>query len=219
MDARVRYALLLIAASVAIVAAILLYKPEWLRGDTAKPDFSAYLRVEEPRETLMDVFRSYDSEQQVTQQLSAAGLQWTAERLHVEGTDEFPQYKLDTLTVESYRHLDFEGELSLEFFNDRLSVASFRPKQPQPYSRRLGGSGIKLHKQALDRWQQQAGNLLITSNVIYATSNVGRTLGTPAFVRWEDTRLTTQSRQWYDVYGSKTTVAPIKTIGPGSAAP
>ncbi len=217
MDARLRYALLLAAASVAIVSAILLYKPEWLRGDKTKPDFSAYLRVEEPREILMDVFRSYDSEQQIGQQLTAAHLQWTVERLHVEGTDLFPPYKIDALTVESYRHLGFEGELSLELFNNRLSTVTFQPKDAPSYSSRLRGTGVKLHKQALDRWEQQTGNLLITSNIIYATNNVGKTLGTTPAVSWEDTRLTQQAREWYDRYGSKTTVAPIKTTGPGSA--
>lgn len=217
MDARLRYALLLTSAVLAVVVAMLLYKPEWLRGDKTKPDFSAYLRVEEPREILMDVFRSYNGESQVAKQLAEAGLPWTVERLHVEGTDLFQPYKIDTLTVESYRHLGFEGELSLEFFNNRLSTATFRPKQPLPYSRRLRDSGISLRKQALDRWEQQLGNRLITSNVIYATSNVGKTLDTPAFVRWEDTRLTAQARQWYTEHGSKTTVAPIKTTEPGSA--
>ncbi|MGH8453163.1 MAG: hypothetical protein ACRES4_00205 [Nevskiales bacterium] len=207
-DAR-RYALLLSAAMLAVVAFTLWLKPEWWRGDQDRPEFSIYLRVEEPRESLLGVFHSYDNEQQITQQL--AGQRWTVERVHVEGTDSYPPYKIDTLTVPGYRHLDYPGTLSLEFFNDRLSSAAFRPDEPRLYSKRLRETGVNFQRQSLSIWQQQSGNLRISTNHVYATSDVGRTLGTPVFFSWEDTRLTAQSRQWYDVYGSKTMVAPVRT--------
>lgn len=202
--------LALAAAAVLVVALLLWLKPEWLPGGQAKPDFSAYLRVEEPRETLMDVYRSYESEPQVTRQLSAAGLQWTAERLHVEGTRKYPTYKIDTLTVRGYRHLDYPGTLSLEFFNDRLSTLVFRPDDPQSYSKRLRQTGVIMERQSLSTWQRQVGNLRISTNHIYAGSDVGKTLNTVPFFSWEDIRLTAQAREWYDVYGSKTMVSPVR---------
>jgi hypothetical protein len=216
MDARLRYALLLSAALLAAAAIALLYKSGWLRGEQARPDFSAYLRVEEPREQLMDVFRSYDSQPQVTQQLTAAGLQVTVERVHVEGSRKYPPYKLDTLTVRGYRHLDHEGVLLLDFFNDRLSSATFRPAEPKAYLRRLQRAGIRFQREDLSRWAQQTGNLRVSTNIIYATSDVGRTLNTQAYASWEDVRLVAQSREWYVAYGSKYSLSPIRTVGPGT---
>lgn len=210
-DMTSRRSLLLALAAVSVLAAVMLLwlKPEWWRGGQDRPDFSAYLRIEAPRESLLGIFRSYDNEQQVTQQL--AGLPWTAERVHVEGSDSYPPYKIDTLTVPGYRHLDHLGTLTLEFFNNRLSSAVFRPDEPRPYSMRLRETGVSLQRQSLSVWQQQSGNLRISTNHLYATSDVGRTLNTAVFFSWEDVRLTAQTRQWYDVYGSKTMVAPVRT--------
>jgi hypothetical protein len=217
VDARYRYAALLVAALLAVVAAFLLYKSDWWQDRQARPDFSAYLRAEEPRVTLIDSLRSYDSQQQVAQQLSAAGLRWSVERLHVEGTDDYPPYKLDTFIVPAYQHLGHAGRLRLEFFNDRLWSATFLPAEPESYLRRLERSGVRLRKTAVSVWERQDGNLRIASNIIYATSNVGRTLATDAYASWEDLRLSAQSRQWYDVYGSRHTLAPIKITEPGAA--
>ena len=54
------------------------------------------------------------------------------------------------------------------------------------------------------------GNLRISTNHIYATSDVGKTLNAVPFFTWDDIRLTAQAREWYDVYGSKTMVAPVR---------
>jgi hypothetical protein len=148
---------------------------------------------------------------------TAAGLAWSVERLHVEGTDDYPPYKLDTFLVRDYRHLEHAGRLKLEFFNDRLWSATFLPEAPESYLRRLERSGVRLSKTAVSVWERQDGQLRITSNIIYATSNVGRTLGTDAYAGWEDLRLSAQSREWYDRYGSKHTLAPIKIVEPGAA--
>jgi hypothetical protein len=208
---------LLVVAVVAVAVLVLLLKPEWWRGEQARPDFSVYLGVQEPREPLLDVFRSYDNEQQVTQQLRSAGLQVTVERMHIEGTRKYPPYKLDTLTVQEYPHLGHTGRLDLDFFNDRLARATFLPAEPRSYLRQLERTGARLRKQEISRWTQESGNLRITSNIVYATSHVGRTLHTQGYVSWEDMRLMAQSRQWYDDYGSKYAISPIRTLGPGSA--
>ena len=199
-----------------VTAAVLLLKPEWWREEQANPEFSAYLSVQEPREALLDNFRSYDSEQQITQLLAAADLRVTAERVHVEGTRKYPPYKLDTLTVADYGHLGHQGTLILDFFNDRLASATFRPVNPKAYLRQVQKTGISFRREDLSRWAQQTGNQRITTNIIFATSHVGSTLNTPPYVSWEDTRLTAQSRQWYDVYGSRYAIAPIRALGPGS---
>jgi hypothetical protein len=216
MDRR-RWLLVGTVAALAAVALVLWLKPEWWQGRQDRPDFSAYLRVEEPRVTLIDSFRSYDSQQQVARQLQAAGLAWSVERLHVEGTDDYPPYKLDTFIVPAYQHLGHAGRLKLEFFNDRLWSATFAPREADAYLARLQRNGVQLRKTAVSVWERQDVNLRIASNIIYATSNMGRTLGTEPYVGWEDLRLSAQSRQWYDVYGSKHTLAPIKITEPGAA--
>ncbi len=210
----------LLAGAAAVLAAVVLVlwlKPEWWRGQETRPDFSAYLRIEEPRVLLIDSFRSYDGQQPVAQQLRAAAFAWSVERLHVEGSNDYPPYKLDTFRVRDYRHLGHAGQLKLEFFNDRLWSATFTPNEPEAYLRRLARDGVQLRKAAVSVWERQDGNLRIASNIIYATSNVGRTLNTEPYASWEDMRLSAQSRQWYAEYGSKHTLAPIKITEPGEA--
>lgn len=209
--------LLALAAAAVVVLLVLMFRPEWWRGELPRPEFNVYLAVQEPRESLMDRFRSYDSEQQVRQQLAGDGLEITAERVHVEGTRRYPPYKLDILTVNSYQHLGHEGRLDLEFFNDRLAGATFQPTDPKPYLRQVQKAGVRMKRQELSRWTHEAGHLRVSSNIVYATSKVGQTLSTPPYVSWQDMRLVAQSREWYAAYGSRYAIAPIRTLGPGSA--
>lgn len=213
MDTRLRYVLVLAAAMLAIVALVLALKPEWWRSEQVRPEFRVFLAVEEPRETLMGSFRSYDSEDQVAQQIARGGQEPAVERIHVEGTSNYPPYKLDTLKAMEFVHRGQSGRLILDFFNDRLASVTFQPDDPKAYLRLLERTGVKFKREVLSRWAQEEGNLRISTNIIYATSKVGRTLDTPPYVRWEDRRLTAQSRQWYDDYGSKYAISPIRILG------
>lgn len=179
------------------------------------PDYSAYLRVEEPREILFEGFRSYDSERSVARQLYQAGREWTAERTHIEGTFNYPPYKLDTLVLREYKDRGITGKLSLEFFNDRLVRASFVPQEPYKYYLRVQADGVRFDKQAASVWQHESGNLRVRSNIMYATSTMGLTLQTEPYVSWEDKRLSTQDQQWYEKFGSKFAMTPKQVTEEG----
>ncbi len=187
------------------------FNRHWLQPKKPPPDFSAYLRVEEPREALLGNFRSYDSERSAARQLHHAGLKWTAEHTHIEGTYQFPPYKLDTLIVDDYQDRGIAGTLTLEFFNDRLLRATFNPVEAKNYYFRVQSDGVRFDKQSPSVWEYEAGNLRVRSNILYAISNMGQTLRTVPYVSWEDTRLAAQDRQWYENYGSKYAMTPVQS--------
>jgi hypothetical protein len=196
---------------------VLWFNRHWLLPKPPPPDYSAYHRVEEPRELLFGTFQSYDSERSVGRQLHHAGRQWTADRTHIEGTYNYPPYKLDTLVVHDYPDRGITGKLTLEFYNDLLLRASFVPTDPNRYYLRVQADGIRFEKLAVSVWEYSAGNLRVRSNILYATSNMGQTLGTEPYVSWEDTRLVAQDRQWYANFGSKYAMTPTQVTEAGRA--
>lgn len=198
-----------------VVAIVLWFNRHWLLPRPPPPDYSAYLRVEEVREKLFGGFSSYDSERSVARQLHHAGYEWTAERTHIEGTYNYPPYKLDLLVVRDYQDRGITGKLVLEFFNDRLLRASFVPQDPGKYYLRVQADGVRFDKQAASLWEHEAGNLRVRSNIIYATSNMGQTLQTEPYVSWEDKRLAAQDKQWYERFGSKYAMTPTQLTEEG----
>lgn len=204
--------------TVLLVAIVLWFNRHWWEPKPPPPDYSEYFSVQEPRELLMEQFRSYDNAEIVGKQLREAGYRWRVNRLHVQCADECPPYKVDTLVIADFKHLNVSGTLTLELFNDRLFNAVFNPDDAETYLKRLEWSGVKLDKVKVSRWERQTNQLLIASNIIYAASPMGQTLGTQAYVSWEDVRLQAQSQAWYEQYGNKTVLTPIKSSDPDTAS-
>jgi hypothetical protein len=158
---------------------------------------AAYTQVEAQRVRMMDALRSYDSVATLQAQLAQGG--YAAELATIERKPpsyRYPPYRNDTLTVAKYRHEAYEGRLTLEFFNDRLYQAYFVPAQPADYLRWLRGRGVALPVKRTGRSSLTQGQLRITTNIDFASSEVGRAMPSSPFVLWEDLRLVQQMQDW-----------------------
>lgn len=204
--------------TVLILAIVLWFNRDWWEPKQPPPDYSEFFGIQEPRELLVGQFRSYDNAEIVTTQLRTEGYRWRVSRLHVQCADECPPYKVDTLVVTDFKHMNVTGKLTLELFNDRLFSAVFNPDDPSAYLKRLEWSGVKLDKVKVSRWERETNNLRIASNIKYAISPMGQTLGTQAYVSWEDARLQAQSQGWYERYGNKTVLTPVKSSDPDTSS-
>ena len=174
----------------------------------AHPETALFLALAEPREILADAFRSYDSEAAVATTLSAAGLNMQRKMLERPFNPRHPPRRIASFTINGYKHLDCEGTLVLEFFNDRLMEADFRPDDPGRYAPRLHREIAGLKRDRTGHAELVAGALRIWSTVDLAKSKVGRTLGSDGVVLWQDTRLTAQRDDWDARFGHIPVPAP-----------
>ncbi|MES2684069.1 MAG: hypothetical protein V4650_11170 [Pseudomonadota bacterium] len=195
--------LLLLAAGIVLAGAVASW---WfMRSQSpppAHPETALFRQIEEPRLLLAEVFRSYDSEAAVATPLEAAGLKVQRRTLERPHSERYPPRRITTFTVEGYRHLDCEGTLVLEFFNDRLMEADFRPDDAARYAPRLHRATPGLRRDRNGHAELMTGVLRIWSTVDLAKSKVGRTLGSDGVVLWQDTRLIAQRDDWDARFGS-----------------
>ena len=195
--------LLLLAAGIVLAGVVAAW---WFMRSAspppAHPETMLFRQIEEPRLLLAEVFRSYDSETAVATPLEAAGLIVQRSVLERPQSERYPPRRITTFTVEGYRHLDCEGTLVLEFFNDRLMEVDFRPDDAARYSPRLHRAVPQLRGIGTGHAEFTAAPLRIWSSVDLAKSKVGRTLGSEGVVLWQDLRLTAQRDDWDARFGS-----------------
>ena len=173
--------------------------PSFLKPEP-HPDAAQYTRVA-VGVTLGDRFRSYEDVQSVTSSLTSAGFdQWTTSSRRAAESSSYPPYGFDAVKVQDYKHLDSKGQLTLQFFNNRLYQVEFVPGDAEAYSRRL--RSLDLPRVANARAEKVSGNLRVASTVDLAISAVGRQLGTEPFVIWQDLRLVRERDQWDEKFGS-----------------
>ena len=156
-----------------------------------------YTEVESARVNLINPLRSYASVEAVQDVLGQAG--YTAQVSTIKKklpNDRYPPYRNDTLVIAAYKDAGFAGTLTLEFFNDRLYQAHFVPAQPADYLRWLRNQGLSLPQKRTGRSSLTRGDLRVTTNIDFASSDVGRIMQTTPYVLWEDTRLTQQMKDW-----------------------
>jgi hypothetical protein len=163
-------------------------------GPQTEPDLMArYTQVETERVQFMNTLRSYDSVASIRTALIDAGYKTDFSVIERKRrSDRDPPFRNDTLNVQEFRHGEFAGRLRLEFFNDRLFQAEFVPAEPAGYLAWLRSRGLKLPVKRVGLTTMTTGYLRVGSNIDFASSDVGRTMGSEPFVRWEDTRLTQQ---------------------------
>jgi len=174
----------------------------------AHPETAAFRAIEPERVTLADVFRSYDSEAAVATTLEAAGLTVQRKLLERPTDPRHPPRRAMTFTVFGYKHLDCEGTLVLEFFNDRLMEADFRPDDAARYAPRLRRALPQLKGIGTGHAEFTAAPLRVWSSVDLAKSKVGRTLGSEGVVLWQDLRLIAQRDDWDARFGHIPIPAP-----------
>lgn len=146
-------------------------------------------------------FQSYDSLQTTETALTKGGYTFNAKSLHTPQSELYPPHNLDTLTVDAYKHLDNEGSLNLEFFNNRLYEVEFIPKDSSSYARALHQALPDLRSNNVGDALLIGGHLRISSNVDLVRSTVGQSLRAHPYVIWQDLRLISQRDQWDSDYG------------------
>src|SRR6185295_16744721 len=125
--------------------------------------------------------KSYDTLASVRTRLDAGKIVYTASAVHPKPSGKYPPRDRDTLIV-TYTHLGVPGQLTLEFFNDRLYEASFVPSEVAEYAEKLHKVDNRLKKDRNGRAEQVTGNLRVASNVDFATTEVGKNLQTKPYV-------------------------------------
>jgi hypothetical protein len=144
---------------------------------------------------LLDDLKSYDTLASVRERLDSAKAVYTTAAAHPKRSGKYPPRDRDTITG-TYSHLGVPGQLTLEFFNDRLYEATFVPAEPAPYAEKLHKIDKRLKKDRNGRAEQVTGNLRVASNVDFATTDVGKSLQTKPYVIWQDLRLVEQLDEW-----------------------
>lgn len=167
------------------------------------PETARYLALETQKVALgAREFVSYSPLSAVTARLDGESVAWSTVRNHRPKSGQYPPRNLDTLKADGYTHLGVEGNLTLEFFNDRLYEVYFEPKYSADYSKALYKAEPGLKRNRLGKVDLTQGSLRIATNVDLASSDVGRSLRTKPFAIWQDLRLVNQLRQWDERFGS-----------------
>mgnify|MGYP001582133884 CR=1 FL=1 len=162
------------------------------------PETQAYTESVLDTVLLMDGLKSYEAVADVLSTLTERGMNPEQRSSLKPGTSNYPPRNLETLTVAGYVHLGVTGDLTLEFFNDRLYEAAFKPSPSDlpRYIRALKPAEPSLKRDALGKAELLQGPRRVASNIEYAVSDVGRAAGSEAFIVWQDTRLVRQRDAW-----------------------
>jgi hypothetical protein len=173
----------------------------WLRPAAPHPDaarFTAPLSAQ----PFLQGLNSNDSVEQVRAVLQAAGYRVRAEAARRVPSADYPPWRMDTLTVYEYRHLEDSGQLRLEFFNDRLYEAEYQPGDAASYAPRLLRAVPGLVRQPQGRRERLSANLRVATNVELVANAVGQALGATPYVIWQDRRLLAQREEWDARFGA-----------------
>lgn len=154
---------------------------------------------------LADGFQSYQSVDAVMARLSAAGHATSRHRIARPPSADYPPRALDTLVVQDYDYRGLSalrGRLVLEFFNDRLFEADFRPADPAAAAQLLQAELRSFTRDRNGRAERLQGDLRIATNLDYATSPVGSALSAQAYLIWQDLRLVRERNDWDGRFGA-----------------
>lgn len=166
------------------------------------PETPIYLARDPNPVLLMDGLKSHEGVDAVTALLAERQLRADARRVKKPGTSRNPPGNLDTLKLAPYLHLGIEGELTLEFFNDRLYEAYFLPSDTARYLRALKPAEPSLKRDQRGYYELLQGPRRVASNIEFSLSEVGRATGATAFIVWQDTRLVRERAQWDRDFGA-----------------
>lgn len=181
---------------IGFVIASAFYTAKVMIAPSAHPEKGRFTDVATDPVPMLDGMKSYDSVDSVRARLDAAQVQYTAHTVRPAPSGKYPPRDRDTLQASAYRHLGIEGQLTLEFFNDRLYEAVFVPYEPEAYAGKLHAADPRLKLDRNRRADQVVGNLRLASNVDFAITEVGRSLQTKPYVIWQDLRLVNLLDEW-----------------------
>lgn len=170
------------------------------------PDRLRFTAVNPYPVAMLAGFRSYMRLDDAAARLRAQGYEtWSSASSNKPPSRHYPPRDLDTIRVRDYVHLRHSGELELEFFNDRLYEAVFRPKDDEmkPYLTQLRAQEPGLLRDRNGRYEKVTGAQRIASNLDLAQSKVGRYVGARPYALWQDLRLKSQLKEWDQKYSIK----------------
>lgn len=160
------------------------------------PETASFTAVAANPVVLFGQYSSYDTVDSAVARLEAAKAKVRKSSQHPPASGKYPPRDRDTLVAAEYTHLGVVGELTLEFFNDRLYEATFIPGDAVAYARLLHEADSRLKREPSNRIEFVDGPLRIASNVDFAATEVGRDLNTKPFAIWQDTRLVQSLDDW-----------------------
>lgn len=160
------------------------------------PDKGRFTEVATDPVVFLDGIRSYDSVEAVRARLDQAKVQYTVTPVRPAPSSKYPPRDTDTVVAGLYRHLGIDGQLTLEFFNDRLYEATFVPSDAEDYAEQFHRADPRLKRDRNGRVERTFGHLRVASNVDFAATDVGRSLRTKPYVVWQDVRLVQQLDEW-----------------------
>ncbi|HEX4895739.1 MAG TPA: hypothetical protein VFV11_05350 [Solimonas sp.] len=163
----------------------------------------AYTAVAANPVPILSDYQSYQSVDTVVRALEKAGYKPELESRHARVPRDVPPNNLDVVHVKLYKHLGHEGELELQFFNDRLFQADFEPAKPDDYRKALRKALPALKREPNGRSELREGPLRVASSLDLAVSEVGKALRTRGFVLWQDLRLAEQRMEWDRKYAKE----------------
>ena len=144
----------------------------------------------------LDSLKSYETVESVRARLDAAKVPYTVTPVRPAASSKYPPRDRDSVLVGAYKHLGVPGQLTLEFFNDRLYEATFVPGEIDTYVEKLHAADKRLKIDRNGRAERIVGNLRVASNVDFANTDVGRNLQTKPYVIWQDLRLVQLLDEW-----------------------
>lgn len=171
------------------------YTAKVLIAPAAHDEAAIFTAVADDPVAFLDGLSSYDTVAAVTARLDAKKVAVQATKQHLPASSKYPPRDRDTLSA-AFVHLGEAGQLTLEFFNDRLYEATFVPKDAGAYAERLHAADRRLKREPTNRIEFIDGPLRIASNVDFAATVVGQNLRTKPFVIWQDTRLVDALDDW-----------------------
>jgi hypothetical protein len=149
-----------------------------------------FVDVAQDRARLIDWIESYASVDEFVQQLKARSLPFEIDRPKSSGTTAYrPPYEITMITIPSFSHLGFSGDLIVAFFNNRLVGADFYPSDMNGYRKRLSseiGTSLNADSEATPH---------PNTRIWKATDYKGRD-----YIGWEDVRLAEEMRLWIKRY-------------------
>lgn len=146
-----------------------------------------FTEVESDRAPLFPGYESYASREEVTPKLPRDIEKNVVEETSLAKDNSKPPYRIYTLSIAPYKHLDQSGALFITFYNDRLLQTAFYPERLDDYVAALKKSGTGV------RFGQELA-------VGHTTIWIGIDFDNKHYVGWADKRLREQQRRWLARY-------------------
>jgi hypothetical protein len=147
----------------------------------------SFTEVESARAPLLPGYESYASHEEVTPKLPRHAEKKVIEETSLTNDASKPPYRIYTLRIAPYLHLDQSGALVITFYNDRLLQTAFYPERLDDYVAALKKSGVGM----------KFGQELVRG---HTTIWIGTDFDNKHYVGWADKRLREQQRRWLARY-------------------